>query len=799
MVNAAQRPPGLRERDWKQLFQHYTSLFWRWKVWIILTTPIVTIAAILVFFQISNMIPELPATALIGMEPMTGMIDIVMTPTSDESTHEKLIKSRIFLQNVVNALSLRLRVKQYPRGEIFDSCAVLPNAVSGRYDFIIDKDNRSNFSIYFKNRLLCLTGDIVSRGNLAALDTLTFSGVWLKFKDPFLKNPHDFSFFIVPNRVAVEALYSKLTVTSPTTRMQRNPSFGISVEGKDYQLAASTVNTIAEKYVEKNLNLRHARSSSALAILEKQLFKAKSELNDAETRLKNFRTVNPTVGLNQSTSEMITSLTENERTSSQIGSLLYTARVLQKKLITSVNEDRQNAAREALVFLIANRSTSGPVLEAELIRLQTENRELLRTYDNSHPNVVKNQSAVNEIISKVIAEINTTINNLNAQQSDRSSRQVSLSSRMHSLPVKELELAQLARQQQVAVDIYSKILDKYNQAKVSDVVEMSDIYVMDYAVPPIPPPADPIKILALCLSVCVLIIFGPPILVDLMSKVVRTESELRAIVPFPILESIPSINPKFHTASDNREGKSHGRRGPHPGDQLITNEFKQEYVKELFRSLRAKVLLFCEKSAEKSLIITSLDAHAGKSTIASNLAIAMAQHNFRTILIDGDLRMGMLFRFFDTANKSPGLSDFLSASTPVTRESIASLIQPTSTQGLSIIPSGPPKENAAELISSTRFRELKNLLSKMFDFIILDSSPIGPTADALTLIDDFAYYLFIVRAGKTNIIDVKKKIEEYPQLKAKLLGLVLNFASIDSRLRYYKYSKYYHHNSRRET
>ena len=83
----------------------------------------------------------------------------------------------------------------------------------------------------------------------------------------------------------------------------------------------------------------------------------------------------------------------------------------------------------------------------------------------------------------------------------------------------------------------------------------------------------------------------------------------------------------------------------------------------------------------------------------------------------------------------------------------------------------------------------------MYDFIVFDSPPIGPATDALTIVDDFAYYLFVVRAGKTNVVDLKKKIEEYPQIKAKLLGLVLNFASIDTRLRYYKYSKYYKHSA----
>ena len=796
MATVPQRTPGIRELDWKHYLQHYWSLLWRWKLWVVITTPIAGIIAIVIVLKLSNTIPELPATALIGMEPMTGMIDIIMTESpTDESTHEKLIKSRIFLQNIVNILSLRLRLKHFGRSEIFDTVSMRPEALSGRYDFVIDKDTRSKFSVFFKGRLLEFRRDIIARGNLATLETLSYPGVWLKFKESFLKEPHNFSFSIVPNRVAVEALFSKLTVTSPSTRMQRNPSFSISVEGTDYQLIATISNTIAEKYVEKNLELRSARSSSALAILEKQLLKAKSELNDAEQSLKNFRTVNPTVGLTQNTNDILTAMTESERANLMVETTLNNATTLRKKVLAASKENRIDAAREALVFLNANGSSSAPVLESELTRLLAERRELLRAYDSNHPTAVQNQQSIDDILLKVTAELFSTIKNLEAQNSSRSSRITVLSDKIRTLPAKELQLAQLTRQQQVNSDIFSKILDKYNQAKVSDVVEMSDIYVMDYAVPPIPPPANLPKMLGICLLICVLIIFGPMILVDMTSKVVRTESELRAILPFSVLESIPTIVPKFRQADKSIDIIPQDRKIKDPGDRLITNEFKQEYVKELFRSLRTKILLSCQKSADKSLIITSLEAHAGKSTIASNLAIAMAQHDLKTILIDGDLRMGMLSRFFDNTRQSPGLSDFLGSSEQLTREAVAPLIQPTPIPGLSIIASGRKSENAAELISSSRFRECRNLLSKMYDFIIFDSPPIGPAADALTVIDDFSYYLFVVRAGKTNTVDLKKKIEEYPQVKTKLLGLVLNFASIDSRLRYYKYSKYYKHPS----
>jgi succinoglycan biosynthesis transport protein ExoP len=783
--------PGLREIDFGHYVRHYVALLWRWKWWIAASAPVTIGAALVVFLKISTSNPELPATVLIGMEPIVGMIDTDERPQQapEASSQTELIRSRNFLQNVVNTLSLRFKVASIPRSTVLDSVFVDSTAQPGRYSFAIDKSSRENYSLLRKSGMF--GKETITRGKLADLTTLTLPGVFVRFNRSFLRDPRDFAFSIANIRMAVEGLYNSLSIGAPSRleRMQRNPSFSVSVAGTDYKLITAIVNTIADKYVEKNLSLRQARTRSVMEILEKQLAKAKAELEISEGRLRGFQSANPTTGLALNMQQAVTDLTEMERGTTTTNVDLVTARALQTKLVKASKKDVFETTREVLLFLNARGNTSSPVLDAELIRLLNERRELERTYDAGHPQLAQNLSAINAIVSKTISEIFSFVRAAETMQAERKTGISTLSNKMRMLPGKELELAKLMRQQQVNADIYSRILDRYNQSKVSDVVEVSDVYVMDYAVAPIPPPADPRKLLGICLALCLAVIFGPLVLIDLLTKSVRTEQELKRMLPFDILESIPPISRKRKKEKGTIWTDKTSKR---LDTRLIINEFKadQEYIKELFRSLRTKILHSLQLIPDKSVIITSLDAGAGKSTIAANIGIAIAQQNRKTIIIDGDLRLGTIHQFFKL-EKSPGLSEFLASELPISDECVTPIIRQTEIPNLFIIPSGRYAVNAAELISSERFSQLKRLLSGKYEIVLCDSPPIGVAADAISISNTFSRYIIVIRAGKTNVVDLKKKIKEYPALNSQLLGLVLNCAASDSKLNYYKYSKYY--------
>ncbi len=222
---------------------------------------------------------------------------------------------------------------------------------------------------------------------------------------------------------------------------------------------------------------------------------------------------------------------------------------------------------------------------------------------------------------------------------------------------------------------------------------------------------------------------------------------------------------------------------------LIDEEFPG-YVVELFRSLRTKVLLSLYEQQNNSVAITSLESGAGKTTVSVNLALMMAQRNIRTLLVDGDMRRGELHTLLGLRER-PGLTEFLESRIPVTEENVLKLIQGRPDSNFRFISSGRKIPHSSELLSEKTFRALMQALEKIFDVVVLDLPPLGMAVDPAVVQDVVGKYVFVAQADSTNMVDLSKKIEEYPAVSEKSLGIVLNKASIDRKLSYYKYSKYY--------
>ncbi|MBD3315279.1 MAG: polysaccharide biosynthesis tyrosine autokinase [Chitinivibrionales bacterium] len=225
---------------------------------------------------------------------------------------------------------------------------------------------------------------------------------------------------------------------------------------------------------------------------------------------------------------------------------------------------------------------------------------------------------------------------------------------------------------------------------------------------------------------------------------------------------------------------------------LVTHQGFPKYIEELFRSLRTKVLLSLYDQTPRSIAITSLESGVGKTTVSANLALTLAMRDVRVLLVDGDLRRGELSTSLGLP-KVPGLAEFLMSTEPVNVQSVGSLLQDGPTERLGVIAAGEHTPHSSELLSLPRFRAALELLSSRFDVIVFDLPPIGMAVDPVVISDVVSRYLLVAKAGGTNIADLTKKVSEYPTVSERTLGIVLNRAAVDRRLRYYKYSKYYSH------
>ncbi len=545
-----QQPTPLREIDISHYVKHYWHLLWRWKWWIVIAGPVVSAAALIFQVKVAPN-PELTATVLIGLENTTSMITPVDLGDVDNSKAE-IIKTRTFLKDIVSQLSLQLVVGKYTRSEIFSAVLVDSLAKPGTYSLEIDKENSDGYTVTFTSRRLGYKDKVVESGKLASLDVLKLPGIFLQFSRGFLRNPHEVTFYILSMPKAIENLHNGISIKRPDFR--RNIyHIEVSLKGRDYSLIAEILNAVADAFVEKKLMFKRRRTLNVLNVLEKQYKKARDGLNRAENRLKHFRSANPTVGLTQSTQQTLNTMVEMETNAFTIKNALKEAEDLQTKLYRASGEDKTQVAEEIFVFLNTQGSTAAPVLQAELNRLLGEKRSLQQNYATNHPLAKKNRDNIDKLLKKTQTALGSFIKDTENRVWEKATGIQALSDKLQRLPSKELQLAELQRQHEVNAEIYSTVYDRYNQAKLAETVEVADTYVMDYAVPPIPPPMDMRKILGICMVLGLAMGFGPPIALDMIRKTVRTEFELRQMTNMLVLESIPEIIPAKRKNENSRK------------------------------------------------------------------------------------------------------------------------------------------------------------------------------------------------------------------------------------------------------
>jgi tyrosine-protein kinase Etk/Wzc len=179
--------------------------------------------------------------------------------------------------------------------------------------------------------------------------------------------------------------------------------------------------------------------------------------------------------------------------------------------------------------------------------------------------------------------------------------------------------------------------------------------------------------------------------------------------------------------------------------------------------------------------VTSPGSGDGKSFVSSNLALAFSYANYRTLLVDADLRRGALHREL-RVQRQPGLTDFLAGEASLER-----ILQPTAYGSLDFLASGTRRRDAPELVGSARMADLLTDLRSRYALIVLDTAPLGAGVDAFALTTLAGSLLLVLRLGRTDREMAEAKLEVLRRLPLRLLGSVLNDVREGSEYQAYSY------------
>ncbi|PYS04239.1 MAG: hypothetical protein DMG12_10575 [Acidobacteria bacterium] len=348
-----------------------------------------------------------------------------------------------------------------------------------------------------------------------------------------------------------------------------------------------------------------------------------------------------------------------------------------------------------------------------------------------------------------------------------------------------------------AKSLYTEFLQKTNQAYLEVAQQQSNIRVISPArMPkgPVSPNRQRTILIGLLLSLSGGI--GLAWLLERFDDSIRSVDDVNRYTQLPALAVIPAIGANNSLLNGRRRKDNAGEllaldSGDKPTAKMQRARLMEfdgrSPASEAYRALRTALLLSAAGNPPKTILVTSVRMEEGKTTTATNTAIALAQLGASVLLIDCDMRKPSVHDVFGTS-RTLGLSTYLARNVEIDE-----LIQDLPGENLRMISSGPIPPNPAELLSSDRMKRLLAQLSERYDHIVLDSPPLGSVTDAVILSTMVNGVILVVHGGRNSRQAVQRACHELSAVGARVFGIVLN--NVDLRREghddYYYYSYQY--------
>jgi tyrosine-protein kinase Etk/Wzc len=678
-------------------------------------------------------------------------------------SEQQVIRSQEVAERVVDDLGLRLGIAR-PAGlrpsELFGEAWPEVDSTFSSGDYLL----RLGASRYELRR------GAVSYGSAPYGDTLRAGGLAL----------------VVPTRPAVDGDEVLLSIASKTgaaralrssigTRMlPQTDIVEVTYTGTDPRLVRDIANSIAEQYAAWTMEGNRQNAERKSTFIAQQLSEQETRLATAQDALKNFKEQNQISSATAEATALFESISrfEDEKQAAVVEQNVYQELLGKLSAADTVEQDlRQLASTEALA---KNSYVSG--LYTRWFELQQQREET----------IAQNRTPMHESVRAIDRLITDTKLDLQAASESYlrgiQSRIESLNRTIASLrqqgekyPSLEAQEARLGAAVSTAQATYANLQTEYNLALIAEQADGGTVRILDVAQTPnmaISPNRR--RALLTYLALGVLLAIAASMLVESLDNTVKSPDELTARFELPVLGLIPVI----------RNADVGATEGGPTLTRLVTHADPRSPVAEAYRSLRTNIAYAKAHQDLRTIVLTSPGPADGKSTTAANLAISFAQQGQRTLLIDADLRRAVLDGTFDVT-RSPGLTDVL-----VGNAALAEAVRTTEVPGLSVLPSGQFPPNPSELLGSPAMQNVLHDAQGLFDIVLFDTPPLLAVTDAAVLSTMVDGTILVVRMGATTRDAVRQAAMRLRNVRARVLGAVLNDMSHKAGSYYGGYGAY---------
>jgi succinoglycan biosynthesis transport protein ExoP len=562
----------------------------------------------------------------------------------------------------------------------------------------------------------------------------------------------------------------------------------VTYRSPDPALAADVANAIARSYLAHIYRLQVESSSSAANFMEKQLDELKAKMERSGQALAQFERELNVINPEQKTSIISARLLQlnTEYTNAQADRVKKEAvfnalksGALAAEQISGQGADlvrlqeRINEAQERFAEVKASKGPNHP----DFRRAQSQLVELMAQYqaartDIGHRIELDYQEALNreQILQKTVAETKTEFDQLNYRSFD---------------------YQRLKEDADADKKLYQELITKIREAGINAGFENRDIAISDEARPPASPVFPNLRLnLLVAALLSALLAVSAVILIDSLDTTVRDPEQVHRLFNAELLGTIPLVKDPKALLSASEESSDSAILPISQNGSGVQERALSGY-EEAVRMLRNSILIGDFDRHLRSILFTSAMPGEGKSTTALHLAMAHAAQGKKTLLIDADLRRPSLHRKLNVKADS-GLSTVLTGEQPW-REVVVSIIQ---SPNLDFIPSGPPSRRTADLVGSG-VADLLEEVARVYDLVIIDAPPLLGFAEPMQLAIAADSVVVVAVAGETNRKAIAAVFQTLRQLRANVLGVILNRASKNTAGGYYyyqygyNYQKYY--------
>jgi tyrosine-protein kinase Etk/Wzc len=507
--------------------------------------------------------------------------------------------------------------------------------------------------------------------------------------------------------------------------------------------AESILNELIKVYNAETLKDKNKNAVQTLAFVEERLARQKHELDSIESRVQNYKAKNGGINISEEGRVFLANMSEADQRLTEINIQLsildqVEAYVKSKDASTGIVPSTLGMNNEMLSKLLN-----------KLYDTELQKEELKKTVPENNPTVVSLTDQIEKIRPSILENVR---NQKKALESNRLSLQGTsglYSSMLHSIPQKEKQLIALSRDHTIESDIYSFLLQKREEAALSSATQGSETRVVD-AASTLPNPLEPrptktyLNAFIIGLLVSVSLISGK----EILNRNVLFRHEIESSTVLPIISEIAFDKSK---------------------NPIIPVDGKNTILASQFRKLRTSLNFLGIEGNRKRVLVTSTISGEGKSFIAANLGITLATTGKKVVLLEFDLINPALSEIFNIHEKK-GLSNYINEET----EPEEIIKRSTINENLFIISSGPIPPNPSEMILSSKVEDLLNYLDAIFDYIIIDTAPVGPMTDAYTLSSYCDATLYVIRHKYTPKKFIQRIDEEMKIHPLKNVAIVFN-------------------------